>query len=117
MTPKKCSHQNWIRFLQILLALMIAISLVYIYKRCNYQNLSVFVNVRIFVFFPNLSRNLQHATSPVKTMAPVLLTKVWPCVHVQKTGVGGYVITAPLATAAHVLECQPCVMSVNKDTT
>lgn len=30
MTPKKCSHQNWIRFLQILLALMIAISLVYI---------------------------------------------------------------------------------------
>ena len=78
---------------------------------------TVFVNVRIFVLFPNLSCNLQHATSPVKTMAPVLLSKVWPCVHVQKTGVGGYVITAPLPTAAPVLECQPCVMCVNKDTT
>ena len=83
----------------------------------TFDTSSVFVIVRMFFFLPNLSCHLQHATSPVKTMAPVLFRMVWLGAYVQETGVGGYVITAPLATAAPVLECQPCVMSVNKDTT
>ena len=72
--------------------------------------------VRMF-FLPNLSCHLQHATSSVKTMAPVLFRMVWLGAYVQETGVEGCVITAPSATATPVLGCQPCVMSVNKDTT
>ena len=73
--------------------------------------------VRMFFFLPNLSCHLQHATSSVKTMAPVLFRMVWLGAYVHETGVEGCVIAAPSATATPVLECQPCVMSVNKDTT
>ena len=55
--------------------------------------------VRMFFFLPNLSCHLQHATSSVKTMAPVLFRMVWLGAYVQETGVEGCVITAPSATA------------------